>query len=41
VQAMNVLKGLPVQKSPEIKAPEATPAVETKPSEKAPAEIKK
>ncbi|MES2637064.1 MAG: S41 family peptidase [Pseudomonadota bacterium] len=42
VQAMNVLKGLPVQKTPEVKTSDTKPAVETKPAtDKAPAEIKK
>jgi len=34
VQAMNVLKGLPVQKSPEVKAPETKPAEEKTPDVK-------
>ena len=40
MQAMNVLKGLPVQKLPEVKAADAK-ATETKPSVVKPAEIKK
>ncbi len=40
VQAMNVLKGLPVQKAPEVKAAETKPA-EAKPADTKPAEIKK
>lgn len=40
MQAMNVLKGLPVQKMPEIKAADAKPA-EVKPNEVKPSEVKK
>ena len=40
LQAMNYLKGLPVQKAPEIKVTEAK-AVDAKPAEIKPAELKK